>query len=142
MKAKHKKAARRKKQPNVWKSALLALPLALVLGLLLLLLTTAILLATKDPIRYHTVAGLAVLYLTALLGGFSAARICGRQFPLLCGLLTGAGLLFLFTVPTLFVSGTVSELGTYGLLLRLPVLPLSLLGAFLSCRKKAVRRGR
>ncbi len=140
MNARRRKAARSQTQRSVWKSALLSLPITAAMALLLLVLSAALLLLTKDPVRYHGVIGVVLLYATAMLGGAASALLCGRQFPLLAGLLSGVGLFVLFTIPALFVSGTVHKL--YGILLRTPVIGTALLGAYLACRQKKVRRRR
>ncbi len=140
MNARRRKAARSQTQRSVWKSALLSLPITAAMALLLLVLSAALLLLTKDPVRYHGVIGVVLLYATAMLGGAASAFLCGRQFPLLAGLLAGVGLFVLFTIPALFISGAVHKL--YGILLRTPVIGASLLGAYLACRQKRVRRRR
>ncbi len=140
MKQKRRKAARKPQPSSVWKSALLALPITVAVALLLLLLSTLALLATKDPIRHKTIVGIAVLYLSGAVGGVVCTRLCGRQFPLLSGLLVGAGLFVLFTVPALFLRGEISKLA--GLLLRAPVVLTALGGAALGCREKKRRRHR
>lgn len=142
MKRTHKKAARKKAEISVWKSALLALPLTLAWGLLLLLLGAALLMTTKDPMRYQGGVSIAMLLVTGLFGGICTARICRRRFPVLCGLLIGAELLLVLTVPALLLPKTLGAWGASGFLLRLLLFPLALAGAFLACRKKATRRRR
>ena len=139
MNKKRRKAVRKPQPSSVWKSALIALPITVAVALLLLLLSTLALLCTKDPIRYKTVFGVAVFYLCGAIGGFICTRLCGRQFPLLSGLLVGGGLWCLFALPALLIPGEVSKLA--GLLLRAPILMSALGGAMLGCREKK-RRGR
>lgn len=76
---------------SVLLSSLFSLPLTLGIGLVLLLVITGIVLSTEDPDRMMTPMAMAVLGVSALLGGIIAARRCGSR-PLLCGLC--AGLLF------------------------------------------------
>ena len=137
-----KKKKPTKKNRSVWRGALLALPITLLASMLLLCLVGVLLMMTNDPIRYADIAGLVALYLSALLGGQIVARLCGRRFPLLGGLLTGAGLFLLFAIPSLFFSRGTGRLVSYAFLLRLPILPLTLAGAFLACRtkKRRIRR--
>ena len=78
---------------SVLKSALLAAPIALTVGILLVLLVSALLSGTADPDKYHTVSGLFLIYLSALLGGLVAVRLHHRQAPLFCGLAVGGILL-------------------------------------------------
>ena len=58
-----------------------------------LFIAAALLMRTSDPDRYHTAAGLALIYFTAAVGGFAAVRLNRRSAPLLCGL--GEGLLLM-----------------------------------------------
>ncbi len=138
MNARHRKAARSQPQRSVWKSALLSLPLTAALALLLLVLSASLLLLTKDPARYHGILGIALLYATAMLGGALSALLCGRQFPLLSGILAGVGMFILFSIPSLFVSGSIHKL--YGILLRTPIIGAAMGGAYLACRKRKMRR--
>lgn len=140
MNEKRRKAARSQTQRSVWRSALLSLPVTAATALLLLVLSAALLLLTKDPVRYHGAVGVALLYVTAALGGAASALLCGRQAPLLAGLLAGVALFVLFTIPALFMTGNVHKL--CGILLRTPVIAAALGGSYLSCRKRRVRRRR
>ena len=88
---------------TVCKRVLPALPITVAVGLLLLFAAAALLLLTKDPGRYVGVAALAVLYLTALSGGFLATRLARRRLPLLCGVIEGLFLLIFCTVTGLFM---------------------------------------
>ena len=126
--------------PTLLKSILIALPIALAVGLLLLLLCTALLLTTKDPDRYHDIAGLAVLYLTALLSGMLTTVLHGRRTPLVCGLVSGGCLLLLFSLPALFVrDNEITNVGI-ALLLRALLLPAATAGAVLLTKKRKKRR--
>ena len=125
--------------PTVAKSTLLAFAVTLGVGLLLLTLTTAILLSTKDPNRYHDAAGLILLYLTATLGGALCVKFYGRRAPLLCGMTQGLCLLLFFTLAALFLPSSGGN-KALALLLRLLVVPAALLGATLASRKKKPRR--
>ena len=138
MHTRRRKAARSQSQRSVWKSALLSLPITAATALLLLVLSALLLLLTKDPVRYHGVVGVLLLYATALLGGVASALLSGRRSPLLAGLLAGVSLFVLFTIPALFLQGSVQKL--YGIALRSPVIAASLGGAYLACRKKRARR--
>lgn len=127
---------------SVFKSVLLTLPIVAALGLVLLLVTTAVLLKTGDPDAYHTAAGLALLYLVALLGGAIATRFHGRRTPLFCGLAMGAAMLLLLLVLSLALPDSghaykaTLRVGQHALLF-----PVTLVGAMLGAReKKAPRR--
>ena len=137
MASKHKKAAR-KQSLSVWKSATIALGITLGLSLLLLLLFSKILLATKDPVRHTALTGPLLLYLCTAFGGYLATLLCGRRFALLSGLLVGAGIFFFCTVCALFIKSEASHL--MALLLRLPLLAAAVCGALLAARKRKPRR--
>ena len=143
MSIKSRKAARRPrsvtpKKHSVWQSCLKALPITLGVGLLLLLLCTAILLTTEDPNRFSGAVGIAVLCGTALLGGMIVTRLHDRRSALLCGLAEGVALFLVLTVPALLLSGG-GGMAT-GLLTRCLVIPCAIAGAVWSARQK--RQGR
>ena len=148
---KPKQAARRHRRTATEKEAitlsatmkcvLWALPITMAAGLLLLLLSTALLLSTKDPDRYHTAAALAVLYCTAFLGGLIAVRLCHRRSPLLCGACEAALLILLFTVLSLFLPDEWRHVRSGGLALlsRVLLLPASILGAFTGAKRSRAK---
>jgi peptidoglycan/LPS O-acetylase OafA/YrhL len=152
MPQKRRKAARRQSAtqerkgarvfPTLFRSVLLALPACVGAGLLLVLMLTALLAGSKDPDRYHSVAGILALYLTAAVGGALCTLFYRRRAPLLCGGTMGLSLFVSFTVLALFVPKSPTANQAISLLLRVPVIPASLIGAALSGRKKhrTVRR--
>lgn len=125
---------------SVLKSALSATAIAFAVGMLLILLVTAILSGTADPDKYHTVWGLILIYLTALLSGAIATRLHHRQASLFCGLAAGAVLLLILLALSLILpdsghaSGTARQIGLHALLL-----PVAVLGALLGARKRKER---
>ena len=129
---------------SMMKCALCALPITAGVGLLLLVIFTAILLNTRDPGRYHTAAGIGLLYLTAFFGGLIATRLYRRRSPLLCGLTEAMLLILLITVAAFFLPNEWRSAtnGGLSLLARLLLLPVSLLGAMLSARKRTGGRRR
>ncbi len=144
MSLKQRKAARRPhaatpRKSTLGRCTLLALPLTVAVGLLLLVFLTALLLATKDPGRYVGGIGPVALFLTALVGGMLCVRLYGRRSPLLCGLLMGICLVLLFTVPSFF-SGNTLRAGS--LFLRTLALPFAVLGSMLGAKQKRRRRHR
>ena len=147
-----KKAARKRRQApekagvptlgGTVKCILIAFPVTVGVGLLLLFAAAALLLQTNDPDRYHTAVALTLLYLTAAIGGGIATALCRRRFPLLCGLGEAVLLILLITVlvlclPTTWQNGT--PLGI-SLLLRVLLLPASLIGAYTVSRQGQRRR--
>ena len=123
---------------SLMKCALCALPITAGMGLLLLLLTAALLMKTGDPNRYHTAAGLALLYVTAALGGMIATRLYRRRSPLLCGLVEGVLLLLLVTAAAFFLPDELRVTPARGaaILTRVLLVPTALAGAW-TARKKA-----
>ena len=123
------------------KCVLIALPVTVLLGALLLLGTTALLLRTSDPNHYHTTVGLAMLYLVCAMGGMLATRLYARRAPLLCGAFEGLCLMLVLSLPALFVPSSF-ENGALALLLRLLMLPAGVCGAWLCARKRKGRHRR
>ena len=150
MQTKKRKAARRHRAASdtgayspatVLKSALFAFLPAVLIGLLLLLLSTGILLATKDPNRYHAAVGAVLAAVVALLAGWIAARLNRRRLPLLCGLAEGALLLLvllllsaLLPIKVHIFSGALNV----GLHALLPLLAVA--GSMLGARKRTGSR--
>jgi hypothetical protein len=117
------------------KCVLLALPFTVLLGALLLLICTALLSLSPNPIRYTRVAALLCLYLTAALGGMLTTRLYGKRAPIPCGLASGVLLMLCLALPALF-----SPQGAAGtLIVRLLVLPAALVGAVIAARKRKTR---
>ncbi len=76
------------KEKSFFVSVFIATLLSLVLGLLLLIPMTLLGLRLEDPDRFTPIFALISLFLTALAGGYTAARI-HRENGLLCGALSG-----------------------------------------------------
>ncbi len=123
------------------KCVLCALPVTVLLGALLLLGTTALLLRTADPNRYHTAVGIAMLYLICAMGGMLATRLYDRRAPLLCGLFEGICLMLVLSLPALFLPSSLAN-GALTLLLRLLTVPACVCGAVFCARKRKGRRRR
>ena len=136
------RAVRKTERPQslfaMMKCVLLALPLTVLLGALLLSFSTALLLLTPNPIQYTLLPGILCLYLTAFAGGALTTRFYGRRAPVLCGLMQGLALLLCFGVPTLFLQRESANTAVT-LLLRLLIPIISLLGAFFTARKRKTR---
>ncbi|MBQ8356366.1 MAG: hypothetical protein IJX39_01000 [Clostridia bacterium] len=124
------------------KSVLVALPITVTVGLLLLLLSSVLLLSAKDPDRYHTGVAFTLLYLTAFIGGAIATRLQHRRAPLFCGLGEALLLLLFITVLAFCLPDAWghSMSGALALLTRLLLLPASLAGALLAARQKKKTR--
>lgn len=140
----HRRTSDREGAPTlctVCKRVLPALPITVAVGLLLLFAAAALLLLTGDPGRFEIAAALAVLYLTALAGGFVAARLAHRRLPLLCGMIEGLFLLIFCTVTGLFAPQAWQSGVSGGLaaLTRVLLLPTAVTGALIGARRKSRR---
>ena len=82
--------------------------ISLLIGICLLFAVSAVIYSTDDPNRFVAPAALSVLYISALLGGFFAAKL-NRGSALLCGLLTAVMLLALLFLLSLFVDPSLTE---------------------------------
>ena len=128
---------------SVFKSVFLALPIAVAIGLLLLLPITALLLRSKDPNAYHTAAGLALLYLVTLLGGIIAARLHQRRAPFFCGLAIATVMLLVLLLLSLVLPSSTHNytpalrVGQHALLF-----PAALAGTFLGAKEQKIKRHR
>ena len=132
---------------RVLSSALFALPVTAVVGLILLLIVTAVAYADPDPDRLTAPLSLAALGLTALLGGLVAARR-GQGRSLLCGLTLGLLLTLLLLGSSLFFGEEQRNQLTLGFpapaiwLLRGGVILLSALGGKLGGRRNSQNKHR
>ena len=132
---------------SVIKSALFALPVTLVCGLLLVSLMAVLAVAQADPASMILPLSLSVVGLCNLIGGLITSRRCGHA-PLWCGLVFGA----LFTLTTwvlsfLFGSRTGNPLSLglsfpLSMLVRAAGIGLSLLGARLGMHRQGPPRHR
>lgn len=111
--------------------------------LLLSIIVSAIIYQTDDPAIYVAPAAYSVLYVSALMGGFMAARF-NKKSALLCGLIVGCGLILL----TFIISLTIpKELSTdYGIIenisLRLAIIVCSIIGAFIGVSDRSTVKKR
>ncbi len=127
---------------RVLSAALFALPVTAAVGLILLLIVTAVAYANPDPDSLTTPLSLAALALTALLGGVVAARR-GQGRTLLCGLMLGLLLTLLLLLLSLLFGDEARKQLTLGLtspvlwLLHGGVVFLSALGGKLGGRRRS-----
>lgn len=122
-------------------AALFALPFTALVGLILLLIATAVAYANPDPDALTTPLSLGVLGLTSVLGGLISARR-GQARPLLCGLFSG----LLLTLTLFALSLCIGGEGNGSMTLNLPplaawglhaaVVVLEMLGAKLGARRQ------
>ena len=127
---------------EIGKSILKALPVTLLVGVLLLLATTALLMTTEDPAKHHVPLALASLYLSALLGGITATRFCHRRAPAFCGIGIGVLLLALFATLSLLLPRELASHGALDVLAKAAVPAASILGAMLGAKEKKRRHRR
>lgn len=132
---------------EIVKSALFALPVTLIIGAILLVITAFIAYSASDPDAIIDPLSVSVLMLSAVLGGFVASRRCGHA-AVVCGAVSGV--LFciaLFIVSLCFGEETcetlaprISQLAS--LCLKLAVVALEVLGAVIAqvlTQKRAAR---
>ena len=112
--------------------------IAVLTAILLTFAVSAILYSTADPTRFIAPAALSVLYISALAGGFAAARF-NRGSALLCGLLVGVMMLaFAFTVSLPISKNLSSDYGVLSAIgLRAAVIACALIGAFIGVTKNS-----
>lgn len=129
--------------PDLFKNALLALPVAMAVGLLLLLAATALLLTTPNPGQYAAIVGTALLYVCAALYGRLTVRFSRGKLPLFGGLFSGGVLLLLL----LLLAWILPESATayqrpliVGLYAAVPCATLA--GALLPARRQRAKRKR
>ncbi|MBQ9098568.1 MAG: hypothetical protein IJY50_03970 [Clostridia bacterium] len=126
------------------KSVLVALPITVAVGLLLLFIATLLLLRTDDPGHYYTAVGLILLYVTAMAGGAVATRLHRGLSPLLCGSFEAVLLFLFFSVAAICMPRAWQSHfpGGITLLLRLLMLPASLMGAYMVAKRRKKRHHR
>ncbi len=136
----HKAARLADKRSASFASALLGgMFTSVVLLASFLFLASFLLLRTADPLRFLWPAAWIGSLLTALLGGFRAARL-HRKSGALTGLALGLILSFLFLLSALVVQK--GSLPALSIPLYLGILLSSTIGGTLATRKKAYRRVR
>ncbi|MBQ9784036.1 MAG: TIGR04086 family membrane protein [Clostridia bacterium] len=111
-------------------------------GLLLILSLSLALYFSPNPSPLVQPVGLIAAALTALIGGFAAARIHG-QSALLCGLINGIGLLAIMLLLSLFFAKHTSAYSALvSCLLHACVPVLSVAGAYLGLRRTPKKKKR
>ena len=121
-------------------SALGAL-IAVCCAVFLAFATSAIIYRTPDPACYTTPSAFTALYVSALIGGFAAARF-NKCSALLCGLLVGVTILVLTFAVSLPIPNELSA--DYGIIegiaLRAAVIACSVIGAFIGVTHKTNKK--
>ena len=123
--------------------ALTGTAISAIAGAALLLISAGIAYSCDDPHSVTTPLALLSLYLSALIGGFSASRM-HRSDALLCGTVSGGVLMLLYLLLSCFLSeGFETPLPLYLLLiLRLMIVVCAILGGFLGLPRPKKRRRR
>lgn len=138
--ARRKRAAGQAALPTLLKSVCLALPISMGVGMLLALLFCFILMKTGDPGQLDIPVAILSLSLAALAGGAAAALLHRRRAPLLCGSLLGILLFVLLTVAAFILPSEQKSAPALSLLLHLLLIPISMIGAALTAKRKRKRR--
>lgn len=108
---------------------------------LLIFIFSALCLALDDPHSLTLALSLAAIYLSALAAGFASVRRNHREDALLCGAITGALLTLLLCLLLLLVPVGNDEAGIdNAIILRLLVVPLSVVGSFVGSMQKKLKR--
>ncbi len=137
-----KRTASDHRKSDLLKNSLLGVVLSLSFGIVLLFLSTAVCYSAENPNRLILPLGLCTLYLMSIPGGFFAARKNGRA-PLLCGLLCGTMLFLFFFLLSFLLPSAPSKMNLgISLLLRILVLPCTILGSLLGSKQKRLSRSR
>lgn len=144
---KQKRRGGSKEATGLWqmpKKLFFALILTLILGGAMLVPVTAVLLASGDPGAVLRPVTLCLSYLTALLGGMIAAKCSRGHSPLLFAALLGILLALVFLLGAVLVpkEWCARPMGSISHLVRVLLVPASLLGALLATRKKKAKRHR
>ena len=108
-------------------------------SLLLLAVLAAISLCFEDPLGTARYGACAVLFLSAFACGLVSRSLC-RSYTLLCGILSGA-IFFLLTLAVYFVYPK-GDNAVYGILMRLALPIMAILGAFAASYKRQRKRRR
>ena len=123
--------------------SLRGLAVAMLCCTVLLFLVSVAIYSTSDPNRFVTPAALSVLYISALLGGFTAAKL-NRGSALLCGTLTALFFLVVLFLPSFLMDASLSAERSIPLALGLRgiAVGISILGAYIgvSNKKKKPKR--
>ena len=107
---------------------------------LLILIFAAFCLALEDPHSLTLALSLAAIYLSALAAGFASVRKNHRENALLCGALTGLTFMLALCALLLLIPTGSESAPSSAFVLRLLVLPFSVLGSFLG-RIEKKRKG-
>ena len=127
--------------PPFLKSSVIGAASGLLCALLLLLFGTFACLCVPNPHAWITPIGIAILYLSAIVGGVVAIRH-HKEASLLCGVFCGAWMLLVFCLVALIPSIRGGFSLGISLLLRGLIPVFSLIGARLGAKRKTVRRRR
>jgi putative membrane protein (TIGR04086 family) len=112
----------------------------LICFLLLILIFSGLCLALENPHSLTFALSLAAIYLSALASGFVSIRKNHKRDALLCGALTGLTFMLALCALLLLIPTSTESAPSSSFVLRLLVLPFSVLGSFLG-RIEKKRKG-
>ena len=126
---------------NLMQSALFGALCGMIAAVLLLFAATAICYATADPCTLTTPLGLAALYLASFVAGFAAIRRNGSM-ALACGSICGLCLLLVFLCLSLLLRSHATDTlsPVLSLLLRVMMIPASVIGGYLGLSRKSSKK--
>ena len=108
---------------------------------LLILIFSGLCLALDDPHTLSFALSLAAIYLSALVSGFASVKRNHKEDALLCGIATGILFMLILCALLLFIpTAEADSAPSHTIILRLLVIPLSIVGSFLGTMQKKVKR--
>ena len=108
---------------------------------LLILIFSVLCLVLDDPHALSFALSITAIYLAALTSGFASVKRNHKEDALLCGIATGILFMLILSALLLFIPATEAETApSHAIILRLLVIPLSILGSFLGTMQKKVKR--
>lgn len=121
------------------KSSALATVYCSLSAIVLLVIFAAISLCFEDPLSVARYSACSILFLTAFACGIVSRTLC-RSYTIPCGIISG-GLLFVLTLAAYFIYKE-GDNSVYGILVRLALPLMSVLGAFATSYKRQKRHRR
>ena len=129
--------------PELLKNSSIGAGIGLIAAVLFLFIGTGVCYVSNDPTALITPVGVAVLYLSAFIGGMIAKRL-NKTSALFCGGICGCLLTVFFWFLTLFFNHTDSDIFSFplSLVLRGLTILVSILGAVIGTGRKKVSKRR
>ena len=134
---------------TVTKETLVGLLSSAISVIVLTLITSALCMLSPDPSKLTAAAGIVILYVSAIVGGFASAyglrknKKASSFGAILCGILLFTVTGLISTALRLFMPEASSDTNIFlNVLLRALIIPMSLLGGYLCIKKPQKRQKR